>query len=211
MITLVGNINGRLHVQRQVEDYTLRPTQFEAMGFLTFTVETYERRIVGADMNMEGEGCCRYLLGHPKKNSHYRVCRLEGHNSLPNIVGTWPPRRDGEENTKSYYYAAMLALLKPWRDLRRLKADFSSWKLAFDTFMETANQRDRDVVAGCQYYYDSRTVIRNEDDEVQPNFDGDLHGEIDIDNDNENDEDEIVVPVSDRNYICFVFIGFKQD
>ena len=39
-MTLVGNADGRLHVCRQVEDYALRGIEFEAMGFLSFTVET---------------------------------------------------------------------------------------------------------------------------------------------------------------------------
>ena len=190
-------MNGRLHVQRQVEDYALRGAEFEAMGFLSFTVETYERRFVGSNMNVEEENVgYRYMLGHPKYASHFRVSRLEGDNFLPNIVGTWPPRRDGEENANSYYYAAMLALLKPWRNLYQLKGNFSSWKLAFDTFIDNADQRDRDVVAGCQFYYDSRTITRNNDDEVQLNFDEDLHEEENVEDDNENDVIETGLPVS---------------
>lgn len=155
------------------------------------------------------EGFCRYLIGHPKYDSHFRARRLEGHNFLPNIVGSWPPRRDGDENSKPYYYAAMLALLNPWRDISQLKGNFSTWKLAFDTFIDTADQRDRDVVAGCQYYYDSRTIIRNDDDEVQPNFDGDLHGEIDAEDNDENDEVEVVVPVSGGSCDFFLSVSFK--
>lgn len=44
-MTLIGNAEGKLHVQRQVENYALRGVEFEDMGFLTFTVETYERWI----------------------------------------------------------------------------------------------------------------------------------------------------------------------
>ena len=50
----------------------------------------------------------------------------------------------------------MLAFLKPWRTLHDLKDNCENWKAAFEQYMQTANQRDRDVVAGCQYYYDSR-------------------------------------------------------
>ena len=42
-MTLIGGSEGKLHVNRQIEDYALRGMEFEAMGFLTFTVETYER------------------------------------------------------------------------------------------------------------------------------------------------------------------------
>lgn len=44
-MTLIGNSEGKLHVQRQVEDYALQGNKFEEMGFLSFTVETYERRL----------------------------------------------------------------------------------------------------------------------------------------------------------------------
>ena len=41
-MTLIGNSEGKLHVQRQVEDYALRGNELKEMGFLSFTVETYE-------------------------------------------------------------------------------------------------------------------------------------------------------------------------
>ena len=183
---MIGNTEGKLWVQRQIEDYALRGLEFEAMGFLTFTVETYERRKSTHDtkseknrddedenlLNIE-DG--RYLSDHPKANTHYRVCRNDNHNFLPNIVGPWLPRRDDEGGTKSYYYAAMLAFLKPWRDLRELIGDCESWEVAFNQFLENANQRDRDVVAGCQYYYDSRNVIGNDEMEEGRNTEENEH------------------------------------
>jgi hypothetical protein len=85
-MTLIGNWEGKLHVQRQVEDYAFRSIEFEAMSFLTFTVETYEHRL-----KMEGERRVeenedetehsttnqngRYLIDHPKSDTHYRICR----------------------------------------------------------------------------------------------------------------------------------------
>lgn len=85
-VTLVGNSEGRLRVQRQVEDYAYRGVEFEEMGFLTFTVETYESRenvtTVTLEENRDDEddhlsrsenGC--YLNNHPKANTHIRVCR----------------------------------------------------------------------------------------------------------------------------------------
>ena len=39
---LFGDVEGKLHVQRQVEDYAYRGVEFEMMGFLSFIVETYE-------------------------------------------------------------------------------------------------------------------------------------------------------------------------
>jgi hypothetical protein len=161
-MALIGDTEGRLHVQRQVEDYAFRGVEFDMMGFLTFTVETYERRIT-KEQNDNGEPghstrsqYGHYSQSHSRSATHTRVCRSENHTFLPNIVGSWLPRRDGEENTQSYYHAAMLAFLKPWRTLHDLKTGFEDWESAFRHFMETASQRDRDVVVGCQYYYDSR-------------------------------------------------------
>jgi hypothetical protein len=52
----------------------------------------------------------------------------------------------------------MLALLKPWRKIQGLKDESELWEEAFDKFRESMTQRDKDVVAGCQYYYESRSV-----------------------------------------------------
>ena len=204
-MTLIGNTAGKLHVQRQVEDYALRGPEFEDMGFLSFTVETYERRVVMQNLHVEdtedneesrhissNEGC-GYLQSHPKKGTHTRVYRSETHNCLPNIVGSWLPRRDGEENTRPYYYASMLALLKPWRELEELKGDFETWESAFNIFMETATRRDRDVVAGCQYYYDSRNSARTdraEDEDDDVDVDRDSHMYVENEEDTDNGEED---------------------
>jgi hypothetical protein len=197
VISLFGNADGRLHIQRQVEDYALRGYEFEDMGFLTFTVETYERRIQEKNnddktndyerwtTNHEG----RYLSMHSKATSHYRISRAENHNALPNIVGPWLPRRDGDASTKMYYYAAMLSFLKPWRELRDLKTEGEAWEFAFDSYMKTAGQRDRDVIAGCQYYYESKNIVANRDDDEDGSDERDdiskneIEGTVNVDDD----------------------------
>lgn len=211
-MTLIGNTAGKLHVQRQVEDYAFRGSEFEDMGFLSFTVETYERRLVTQNENVDDthdveesrhvstNQNCQYLSNHPKKTTHTRVRRSENHNYLPNIVGSWLPRRDGEESTRPYYFASMLALLKPWRELEDLKTDRESWQSMFDIFMETASQRDRDVVAGCQYFYDSRnsTVVRDVEEDIHVNDESNIYGEDDEERDDREEEsnESIVASVS---------------
>ena len=139
---------------------------------MTFTVETYKRQKTthGAksdrnkddeDENLSNIEDGHYLSNHPKANTHYHACRNDNHNFLPNIIGPWLPHQEEEGGTKSYYYATMLAFLKSWRDLQELIGDSETWEIAFNQFMENANQRDHDMVAGCQYYYDSRNVIGN--------------------------------------------------
>ena len=192
-MSILGDADGILYVQRQVQDYAYRGTDFEEMGFLTFIVETYERRQEtkideremgdGASFQLEEHKGRQYLSHHPKSGTYHRIPRVDNHNYLPNIVGPWFPRRDGEENTKSFYYASMLALLKPWRDLQNLKEEEESWKAAFDLFMERGCQRDRDVVAGCQYYYESKNVASNriEEEGIDDEVDGENDGTSEVD------------------------------
>jgi hypothetical protein len=147
----------------------LRGFEFEEMGFLTFTVETYERRMTTKDeenndtYDEQSHYSSRmerglYLSDHPRSATHNRYSRSVTHNYLPNIVGSWPPRRDDDESAKPFYYASMLSLLKPWRTFHDLIESFDDWESAFNQFMRIATQRDKDVIAGCQYYYDSRTA-----------------------------------------------------
>ncbi|KAI1782352.1 hypothetical protein LXA43DRAFT_906046, partial [Ganoderma leucocontextum] len=73
----------------------------------------------------------RYLEGHPNADTKHRIVRSAGHNTLTNIIGSWFPRRD-DEGTYDTYCAAMLMLLKPWRDLSSdLKPVDMSWVAAF--------------------------------------------------------------------------------
>lgn len=93
-MTLIGNAEGKLHVQHQVEDNAFRGNNFEDMGFLSFMVETYERCMIQRNMedsiekdnideslqsNSESTinpNLC-YMNEHPKSGTHYCVCRLE--------------------------------------------------------------------------------------------------------------------------------------
>lgn len=58
--------------------------------------------------------------------------------------------------------------------------------------METASQRDHDVVAGCQYYYGSRNVIENPEVEEERNVEesGDRIGNDEI-NVNDDSQEEV--------------------
>lgn len=228
-MTLIGNTAGKLHVQRQVEDYAFRGSEFEDMGFLSFTVETYERRIVTQNANVDDthqveenhhvstNETCRYLTDHPKKTTHTRARRSENHNFLPNIVGTWLPRRNGEENTRPYYFASMLALLKPWREIEDLKADGETWQSTFDIFMETASRRDRDVVAGCQYFYDSRNsrVVRDVEEDTSLNDESNIYAEDEEERDNEEEEsnESVVASVSEgkKPFLYMTLLIFLKD
>jgi hypothetical protein len=224
---LIGDSEGRLRVQRQVEDYAYRGVEFETMGFLTFVVETYERRLKNETTGSEKEQrensgsspmteSGRYMNDHSRSSTHVRVCRADNHNTLPNIVGPWLPRRDGEESTRPFYFAAMLAFLKPWRDLNRLKNDGDTWESAFDRYMQTASQRDRDVVSGCQYYYDTRSAVddSNVDDEQEHHLnDGVEFDRVEMEDENVIDDGSVTASVSRMSLFSCRFIdeGVRKD
>ena len=198
-LMIMANTEGKLYPKRQVEDYILRGLDFEDMGFLSFIVETYEWHMGAEEMTMEedsGDGLgrprnqsSRYLSMHPKSAMHTCVLRSANHHFLPNIMGPWFPHRDDEERKKNFYYAAMLALLKPWRDLQDLKTNSESWETAFSDFLQNASQRDRDVIAGSEYYYKSRSVVTNRDGDEQKPSDVDEEDDEDIEVDHRFEEE----------------------
>jgi hypothetical protein len=44
-----------------------------------------------------------------------------------------------------------------------LKSEDDTWESAFLIYMQNVSQRDKDVTAGCQYYYESKNVIVDRD------------------------------------------------
>ena len=160
-------------MESQVQDYVFRGTTFADFNFFDYTVETYEVRKEKRDDERMDEERAKfhnggrlknprddYMTNHPKVKSHVRVQRSEHHNYLPNVIGHWFPRRDREDE-EELYYATILALLRPWRDLGELKDDGRSWKEAGLLFLETATQRQRDIIAGMQFYYDSKSAAQD--------------------------------------------------
>lgn len=156
----------------QVRDYELRGTEFEDLNFLDFTVNTYEKPILirrpnrteesgGDDENntmIPTHGVkpnSKYLPAHPKYETHFRVERSDFHNTLPSIVGPWFPRHDDSRHP-NLYFASMLALLSPWRQLRCLKTGSHSWEEEYNLWLANTSERNRDVISGIQYYYDSK-------------------------------------------------------
>ena len=164
---------------------------FKVMGFLTYTVETYEKKIPQGekamdDSNEDRPGPQTYLKSrsldnHLKSETHHHILWSEYHNYLPNIVGRWFPHQGGEEATNGFYYASMLALLKPWRDLHQLKLETEDWRTAFMNFIGNASQRDKDVVAGSQYYYESKNAAVNRDIDDKRNSDVGAEGDVEVD------------------------------
>lgn len=63
----------------------------------------------------------------------------------------------GEED---FYFASVLALLRPWRHLQDLKSEEKTWREEGESFLEAATSKDRHIIAGLQYYYDTKTKVQ---------------------------------------------------
>jgi hypothetical protein len=138
----------------------------------------------------------RYIGDHRKKYAKRRAIRAKGHNCLVDIVGPYFPRRD-DPDTRDFYCAAMLSLLKPWRDVTQLKDATQTWEDAFASFMTQASAWHHDVVANIQYRYDSRSAATSRND-TEPTDAEDHYGDDDDNQstDSNNSETEMVSAVT---------------
>ena len=170
-VTLDVNSSGGVFAKSQLTDYSYRGEELADFNFLDFFVDTYEIEIpkderskpahVSATDGDEHRGPGRprntrikYLSLHPKAKTAQRILRSYGHRNLPNFVGRWFPRSDDEE-TREFYCASMLALLKPWRDLGKdLKHPGQMWKTAFDHFLGETSWKEKRVISGLQYFHE---------------------------------------------------------
>ena len=164
------NNSGVLFAKSQITDYSHRGEELAVMSFLNFFVETYEVDIPVGEKNVRtcdpaaSDELCgpgrprntrvRYLPSHPKANSVYRILRSSTHRNLPNFIGRWFPQSD-EGETRPFYCASTIALLKPWRNLKTdLKPPDQTWEGAFEDFLDHASWRDKRIIAGLQYFHE---------------------------------------------------------
>lgn len=105
----------------------------------------------------------------------------------------------------------MLALLRPWRNLRELKMANRSWKEEGVAFLERSTKRDRDVIAGLQFYYDSKSAAqsRNEDLNEDEDDDGDIN--VNDDCDGESVEEEVIFNKLLIEFISLIFLKICSD
>ncbi|KAF8195697.1 hypothetical protein K438DRAFT_1968205 [Mycena galopus ATCC 62051] len=184
LVTLAVNPAGGIITKCQISDYSARGDELSSYNIIDFFVDTYEVDIAKEvdteiqEVNVDGHrrpgrpknARVRYQPPHPAWRKKERVVRSRGHNTLPNFIGSPFPQRNDPE-IHDFYCAAMLVLLKPWRDLGvDLKATNETWSQAFDKFLASANPKVHDILAGIQYFYSCRSAAlanRNADDEEQ--------------------------------------------
>ncbi|SRR6266404_6349745 len=174
VVTIDVRQSGHLFARSQIQDYTLRGQELEVMCYYDFVLETYEdpKQETGKhwphdneDKEAKLKGKCRgrprnthssYLMPHPKSESHCRVTRTTGHNTLLDICGPFFPNAKGDK--EEFYSASMLALFLPWCSLKSIKHAGESFVLVFAVFQATAPQYVLDVISGIQYYYDCKNT-----------------------------------------------------
>lgn len=170
-VTLDIGSNGRVFARSQTRDYALRGPELESYSVWQFIKDTYEVDMTAADRraaanpedSRRGPGRPQnersmYLDAHPCHGKKVWVVRSRGHRNIPNVIGKWFPRSNDDES-RAYYSASMLMLLKPWRRIDRdLKPVGVSWADAFAQFRQGADREVLAVIGGIQYFHECSLV-----------------------------------------------------
>ncbi|KAF8801483.1 hypothetical protein BYT27DRAFT_7262020 [Phlegmacium glaucopus] len=117
------------------------------------------------------------------KTGHCRIFRTEGHETLPQFVGSWMPRSNKPQD-REIYCASMLALLKPWNNLSELKMDLETFEHSFNGFVDKANKKTHNIIKNIQYYYECYEGAKKHREDAMGDGGGrtiDLDDEADID------------------------------
>jgi len=160
-------------MRSQVDNYAFQGNDLEDISILDFVQNTYEVLMSKKDLQRrhttegkgfthttEGQGsmqgaahrgrprnqCSFYLAQHPKHSTHCQIIRSAGHNTLPDIVGPFFPNEKAGD--PEHYYASVLALLRPWHDIKEIKHGYNTFQMAYDYFLESATESNRNVISG---------------------------------------------------------------
>ena len=144
-----------MQIKDQLKQYVDRGVDLAHSNLLDFFLDTYEGDLLPPSESGRGRKPNKrvpYLEG-TKHGSKCRVVRSVGHETMPNFVGEWFPRR-GVPELQQFYHASMLALLKPWRDIGDIKAGHETFMEAFDHFVAGADERTKQMIENIQYYHE---------------------------------------------------------
>jgi len=149
---IITAVDGVLTLKDDLKDYSDRGDQLANFNVLEFSLNTYDGDELPNSDNTRGRppnDRVSYLdnTGHGKR---CRIIRTDGHESMPNVIGTWFPRNDVPK-FYDFYCACMLALLRPWREIADLKHSNQTFEQAFNEFTSTADQSIMDIIANIQY------------------------------------------------------------
>ncbi|KAJ7475396.1 hypothetical protein B0H11DRAFT_1917799 [Mycena galericulata] len=143
----------------QPKEYTDRGHELDDMNFHDYFIDTYHGSMLTARMDEDAQSGDENAP-HPRRQGRPASRRVPylpesrrkraAESSEDRFVGTWFPRSDAGD----YYYACMLALLKPWRTLRDLKPPERTFAQEFEDLMAGANDRVKRIVANVAYYHE---------------------------------------------------------
>jgi len=170
--------DGVLALRDQLKDYAFRGDGLELYNFLDYNLDTYEGEPVrerndGESHTRRGPATHdRFPYKHGAgKGGRCRIMRGKGHETMPDFVGRWFPRNNRDDE-RDLYCASMLLLLKPWRCLEtNLLLEGHTWSQSFDTFMSTASQKAKNIVANIQYFHECSDGAKNRPNQT---YDGGL-------------------------------------
>ncbi|KAG8935210.1 hypothetical protein FRC01_005466 [Tulasnella sp. 417] len=169
--------DSRLGEKSQLQDYYLRSKSFAEWGLLFYLLQTREiKRLEKDDLDITSHGNRAerhfYQDRHPRSQTHVRVIRRQGHETIPEFIGPWFPRR-ADPSTKKLYCASMLLLFKPWTELRALKGE--SFEESFEEYVKECPQRELGIMDNIQWYYETADGVeedrrKNEDSAIAAAF-----------------------------------------
>ncbi|KAJ7507781.1 hypothetical protein B0H11DRAFT_1902810 [Mycena galericulata] len=160
--------DGVFVLKDQLKEYTDRGHELDDMNFHDYFVDTYHGSLLRGRTREEEESAEEQETGdvgrrRPGRPASHRVpylpaskrkgCRImrgPTYETVPQFYGTWFPRGDAGD----YYYACMLALLRPWRTLRDLLPPGSTFLGEFNALMTGADERIRRVVNNIAYFHE---------------------------------------------------------
>jgi hypothetical protein len=150
----------------QVREYVDRGYELEQLSYLEYFLNTYDIRTssdVPLVQKRSGTNFHFPYLTGTSHSGHLRVLRAEGHETMPHIPGPWFPSSN-DSDSRPFYCASMLALLKPWRQIQMLKKEEETFENAFSSFMSTARGEVQNIVANIQYFHDCADQAKREDE-----------------------------------------------
>ncbi|KAJ3567669.1 hypothetical protein NP233_g6214 [Leucocoprinus birnbaumii] len=156
---VMDRISGSIRISDQLSDYLARGDELNDYSFMQFMLDTYDSHYNPLTHSAsEGRRGRRPNTRVPYigtgRERRCRIIRSNGHETLPDFVGKWPPRNDNEE-LKELYCAFMLLLFRPWRQWPDILGGNSTFRQVFDGFMTSSPVHIRKTLDNIQYYYSS--------------------------------------------------------
>lgn len=154
-----------VEIKDQQDKYVMRVSELEELNYWDFFLDTYEH----SESKNTDSRTMKADKGFPplpgSRSSKARCVRQQGHETLPEFIGQWFPRRS-DIDAKELYSVSMLALFKPWRDLGDLKLADETFEDAFSVFMEDAPKEYSRIMDNMEYFYLSAASANITDEEA---------------------------------------------